>query len=443
MHAELDTLRKTAQSALALAREAGADQAEVSAGFERGLSVSVRLGEVETLEHQQDRSLSITVYFGGRRGSAATADISPDALAQTVRKACSIATHTAHDEYAGLPEPEHLADSPPDLDLHHPWALSPEDAMALARECEAAALAVDPRRLTNSEGASVHTGSGVRVLANSHGFCAGYPSSYHSLSCAVLGRDGDAMERDFWYTADRDPAKLDAAESVGREAARRTLQRLGATRLDTREVPVLFPPELARGLVGHAVAALGGTAQYRRSSFLLDAIGEQIFPAWLSISERPHLRGATGSAPFDAEGVATRDRELVSGGRIEGYLLSSYSARKLGRTTTGNAGGAHNLLVAPSTGDGFDALVAGLDRALIVTELMGQGVNPVTGDYSRGAAGLWVEQGRITGPVHEITIAGNLRRMYAGIVATGSDVDTRGSIQVGSVLVDRMTIAGG
>jgi len=443
MQAELESLRETARAAVDLARSEGADEAEVSVGLERGLSVSVRLGEVETLEHQQDRSLAITVYVQGRRGSASTADLGSDAVAKTVRKACSIAAHTARDEFAGLPEAQQLAHGILELDLHHPWALTPEEAIALARECEAAALAVDPAVLTNSEGASVQTGEGVRVLANTHGFCEGYPSSSHALSCAVLGRDGESMERDFWYTTARDPARLDAAAEVGREAARRTLRRLGARRPETCEIPVVFPPELARGLIGHAIGALSGGAQYRRSSFLLDSVGERVFPDWLRISERPHLPGAAGSAPFDAEGVTTRDRELVVDGCIGGYLLSSYSARKLGLTTTGNAGGAHNLVVHPSTDAGQDGLIAGLDRALVVTELMGQGVNPVTGDYSRGAAGLWVENGRVTGPVHGITIAGNLRRMYRELQAVGADADTRGVIRTGTIVLERMKIAGG
>jgi PmbA protein len=437
---QLDEMQDVAQLAIEHAKRLGAQQAEAGASLEQGLSVTVRLGELETLEHQQDRGLGITVYVDGRKGSASTADVSPAALRETAAKACSIARYTAVDEFAGLADAALMASDLEDLDLHHPWDIDVEGAAALARRCEAAALATD-ERLGNSEGASLRTGAGVRVYANSHGFCAGTPSSYHSLSCVMLGRDEQGMERDYWYSAGRDWRALADPESVGREAALRTLRRLGARRLETCEVPVLFAPETARGLIGHLVAAIRGTAQYRRASFLLDSLGEQVFPDWMQIDEQPRLRGAIGSAAYDNEGVATRERRLIEHGCLQGYVLSSYSARKLGMTTTGNAGGIHNLVVAPSAGDQSE-LLGQMGSGLLVTELMGQGVNMVTGDYSRGATGFWIEGGEIAWPVSEITIAGNLREMFAGLQACGSDVDTRGAIRCGSILLQRMTVAG-
>ncbi len=438
--AKLAELSQVAQQAVEHARTLGADQAEAGASLEQGLSVTVRLGEIETLEHQQDRGLGVTVYVAGRKGSASTADLSSGAVREAVAKACSIARLTAVDEFAGLADAALMATNLPDLDLHHPWTLTPEQAAAMARACEAAALESD-RRLRNSEGATVHTGSGVRVYANSHGFCAGMPSSYHSLSCVVLAGEAEGMERDYWYSADRNWRHLASPEEVGLEAARRAVRRLGARRVDTCEVPVLFSPEVARGVIGHLVAALRGTAQYRQASFLLEAAGRRVFPEWLTIEEQPHLPGALGSAAWDNEGVATRPRALVDQGEIQGYVLSSYSARKLGLQTTGNAGGVHNLVVGTS-GEDLQALLARMSRGLLVTELMGQGVNIVTGDYSRGAAGFWVEGGALAGPVSEITIAGNLVDMFAGILAAGADVDTRGVIRCGSLLIDRMTVAG-
>lgn len=426
--------------ALGEARALGASQTEVGVSVDVGLSVSARLGEVETVEYQRDRGMGVTVYFGTRKGTASTADLSPDALRETVAKACSIARFTAEDPCAGLPDPETLATVIPDLDLAHPWDLSPERACEMAIECEAAAMAVDPR-ITNSEGAGVSTHRGVRAYGNSLGFLAAYPGTLHSVSCAVLGVDGEAMERDYWYTTARDWRELEDVASVGRRSGERAVRRLGARKLSTMKVPVLFSPEVARGLIGHFTGAIRGGSQYRRSSFLLDAAGRQVFPDWFAISERPHLAKALASAPFDHEGVATHDRELVEGGVLRGYLLSTYSARKLGMRTTGNAGGPHNLIVA-GRGRDFEGMLALLDRGLLVTELMGQGVNGVTGDYSRGAAGFWVENGRIGHPVHEVTIAGNLKDMYRSIVDVGSDVDLRGGTRTGSILVEQMTIAG-
>jgi PmbA protein len=426
--------------ALEEARSLGASQAEAAVSVDVGLSASARLGEVETVEYQRDRGMGVTVYFGTRKGSASTADLSPAALRETVTKACSIARFTAEDPCAGLADPDTLATEIPDLDLSHPWDLTPEQACDMAIACEAAAMAVDPR-ITNSEGAGVSSHRGLRAYGNSLGFLAAFPGTMHSVSCAVLGADGDAMERDYWYSTARDWRDLESVDSVGRRSGERAVRRLGARKLSTMKVPVLFGPDVARGLVGHFVGAVRGGSQYRRASFLLDAAGTQVFPDWFSISERPHLPKALASAPFDHEGVATRDRELVTGGVLLGYVLGTYSARKLGLRTTGNAGGTHNLIV-PGRGRDLDAMLALLGRGLFVTELMGQGVNGVTGDYSRGAAGFWVEDGRIAYPVHEVTVAGNLKDMFRSIVDVGSDVDVRGGIRTGSILVEQMTIAG-
>jgi PmbA protein len=429
------------EHALEEARVRGATQAEAAVSQDTGLSVGVRLGEVETLEHQRDRSMGITVYFDKRKGSAGTADFSPEAVRATVAKACSIARFTAEDACAGLADAALMATAPPDLDLFHPWSLTADRAIELAKACEAAALAFDPR-INNSEGGSVASHRGLHVYGNTHGFVGGYPTTSHTLSCVVLAGTGEDMQRDYWYSSSRDWRELEEPEVIGRESARRTIARLDPRKLSTRRAPVLFVPELARGLIGHFVAAIRGSSQYRQSSFLLDCVGQQIFPADFSISERPHLHKAMGSAPFDDEGVATRDRELIAAGVLTGYILSSYSARKLGLQTTGNAGGSHNLLVAPNNTGGAAAMLARLGTGLLVTELMGQGVNTVTGDYSRGAAGFWVENGVVQYPVAEITIAGNLRDMFKGIAAVGDDVDARGGTRVGSVLLKEMTIAG-
>jgi PmbA protein len=436
-------LKALVERALDAARAAGATEADVGVSVDAGLSVGVRLGEVETLEYQRDRGMGVTAYVGKKKGSATTGDLSWGAVEATVRKAVSIASFTADDEFAGLPDPDTLAREVPDLDLCHPWELEAETAIELAKRCEAAALAVD-RRITNSEGASLAAHRALRVYGNTLGFVGGYPSTYYSVSCVVMGQDGDSQERDYWYTASRDWRTLEDVEAVGRRAAQRTAERLGARRIPTTRAPVLFVPELARGLIGHFVAAIRGGAQYRRSSFLLDAAGTQVFPEFFGISERPHLPRALGSAPFDGEGCATRDRELVTDGVLEGYVLNTYAARKLGLKTTGNAGGVHNLIVhaGPGAGEDYAALLQRMGRGLVVTELMGQGVNGVTGDYSRGAAGFWVENGVAQFPVSGITIAGNLKDVFRRLVAVGTDVDARGGIRTGSILVDEMTIAG-
>lgn len=422
------------------AREEGAEQAEVAASHDIGLSATVRLGSVESLEYTNDRGIGLTVYKEQKKGSASTSDFSPAALREAVVKACSFANYTVADEHAGLADEELMATDIPDLDLMHTWNLDSGAAIDIAIECEDAARAFD-KRVTNSEGATVTTNSGIRAYGNSHGFLASYPKSSHSISCIVVGEANGDMERDYWYSTTRDAADLEAPEDVGRTAARRTVQRLGSRKIKTSRAPVLFAPEIARGFIGHAIGAISGSAQYRRSSFLLNAAGEKIFPDFMLIEERPHIPKAMASAPFDAEGVATRDRDLVVDGVLQGYILSSYSARRLGLETTANAGGPHNLLVKGSEED-LQSFVRSMDRGLLVQELIGQGVNGVTGDYSRGAVGYWVEHGEIVYPVHEITIAGNLRDLYQRIVAIGNDQDMRSGIRCGSLLVESMTIAG-
>jgi len=428
--------------ALETAKKSGASQAEADASLSKGLSVTVRLGEVETVEYQRDRGLGVTVYFGTRKGSASTADLGEDSVRETVAKACAIARYTALDDCAGLADPELLARDFPDLQLDFPWDITPDAAVVLARECEAAGLAVDTR-LGNSEGASVGSQRGVRVYGNSHDFLAGDCASSHSLSCVLLAQAGEDMQRDYWYSSARDPEDLEDAASIGRHAAARAIARLGARRLPTGKASVLFAPEVARGFIGHFIGAIRGGAQYRKASFLLGAAGQQVFPSWVQMHERPRLSKAFASANWDGEGVRTQDRELVHDGVVDGYLLGSYSARKLGLRSTGNAGGLHNLLVDPSAGaPDLAALLRQMGKGLLVTELMGQGVNGVTGDYSRGATGFWVEGGELAYPVHEITIAGNLKELYRNVVAIGGDIDLRGGIRMGSLLVDGFTIAG-
>ena len=435
-------LQQIVTDSLDQARKLGATQAEADVSLQKGLTTTVRLGEVETVEYQRDRGMGITVYFGKRKGSASTADLSAKAVAETVEKACDIARYTAEDECAGLADPEELAREIPDLDLDHPWELPPELAVETARACEAAGRAVDSR-ITNSEGASVGSHRGVRVYGNSHGFLEGFASTSHSVSCVLLAQVGEDMQRDYWYSSARDARDLEAAESIGRKAGERAVQRLGARKIATQKARVLYAPEVARGLIGHFLGAVRGSSQYRKSSFLLGAAGQRVFPEFIALRERPHIRKALGSSPFDAEGVSTRDRDLVSDGTLQGYILGSYSARKLGLRTTGNAGGTHNLLVeAKGGGVPVETLLRQLGTGLLVTELMGQGVNGVTGDYSRGASGFWVENGVPTYPVHEITIAGNLKDMYQNIAAIGSDVDVRGGVRVGSILLNEMTVAG-
>jgi len=427
--------------ALDIARQRGASDAEVEVSAAVGQSVTVRRAEVETVEYNRDKGMGITVYFGQRRGNANTSDLSPEAVERTVEAACAIARHTAQDDAAGLPEAGQLYHgTPPDLELFHPWGLTVEEAIGIASRTEGAALAVD-KRISNTEGATVSGFDSDFVLANSRGFLGGFPSSKASISCSVVAEDAGGMQRDYWYTTHRDPSRLEDAESVGRMAGRRTVGRLGARRLATTEAPVIFDSNIAAGLIGNFVSAASGSSLYRRSSFLLDRLGDRVFAPGVDIREDPHLPGEMASAYFDAEGVATSPRNVVEGGVLRGWFLSTYSARKLGLATTGNSGGNHNLIVKPGALD-LAGLVKKMGRGFLVTELMGQGVNSVTGDYSRGAAGFWVEGGEIRHAIEEVTIAGNLLDMFAGIVAVGNDVAARGSKLCGSILVDRMTIAG-
>lgn len=418
----------------------GVDQAEAAASHDIGLSATARLGDVETLEYTNDRGVGITVYQDARKGSASTSDFSDGALRETVLKACTFARYAARDDHYGLAEADRMATEMPDLALAHPWPLESQLAISIAIECEDAARAFD-RRITNSEGATVNCSSGVRAYGNTHGFLNSYPTTSHSISCIVVGEQDGEMERDYHYSAARDAGDLEAAKQIGETAASRTTSRLGARKIKTTNAPVLFAPEVARGFIGHAVAAVAGSAQYRRSTFLLDAAGEQVFSDFVRIEERPHILKGMASRPYDAEGVATRDRDLVVDGVLQGYILSSYSARRLGLETTGNAGGAHNLIV-PGNAEDMHSIIAGMSSGLLVHELIGHGVNIVTGDYSRGAVGFWIENGEICYPVHEVTIAGNLRNLYRRIVAIGKDQDVRGGIRCGSLLVDGMAIAG-
>jgi PmbA protein len=435
------------EDVLAQARHLGATDAAAEVSEGSGLSVSVRKGELENVERNRDKSLGVTVYVGSRRGNASTSDFSPAALAQTVRAAWDIARFTAEDSAAGLPDEADLAsaaEASRDLALFHPWAIDAAQAAQIALRCEQAAFDTD-RRIANSEGAAVSAQQSHFWAGNSRGFRGGYASSRHSISVAPIAGRGQGMQRDAWYTSMRDPAALASPEAVGRYAAERALSRLKSTRMPTCEVPVLFEAPVAAGLLGALVQAISGGALYRKASFLLDSLGRQILPLHVDIDEDPHLERGKGSAPFDDEGVLTRARRVVDGGIIQGYFLSSYSARKLGMRTTGHAGGSHNLAMTSrltETGDTLEAMIARLGRGLFVTDLMGQGVNHVTGDYSRGASGFWVEDGRIVRPVEEITIAGNLRQMLGDIIAIGADVYEMGSKSVGSVLIDRMKVAG-
>jgi len=435
-----DSLRNIAQSMLDYAKQRGASaaSADVSVGF--GQSVTVRQGEVETIEYNRDKGLSVTVYLGQQRGNASTSDFSPQAVRDTVDAALSIARYTAKDDCSGLPDEDMLARDCPDMDLYHPWDLPVDDAIALAKQCEQAALDAD-KRISNSEGATVNLHEAQFITANSLGFIGGFPTSRHSLSCAVIAGEDDAMERDYWYAVARDATEMMDARQVGRIAAERTVRRLNARQIDTMQVPVLFEAPIASGLLGSFVGAVSGGSLYRKSSFLLDQMDQQIFAPHINISDVPDIRKGLASSPFDDEGVRTQRRVIVENGVLRGYFLGSYSARKPGMRTTGNAGGSHNLILQSGELD-FAGLLKTMSRGLLVTELLGQGVNQVTGDYSRGAAGFWVEHGEIQYPVQEITIAGNLKDMYRNIVAVGNDVLVQGSKQCGSILVDGMTVAG-
>ena len=441
----LDHLAGIAQQLLDRCRARGASQAEVSCSEEHGLNVNVRMGAVETVESTSDRGIAVTVYFGQRKGSASTGDLREESLDATVEQACAIARFTEDDSAAGLADAALMAQLPehgrfPDFDAWHPWALEADRAIDLALTCESAGRDSDPR-IENSDGASVGTGASLSVYANSHGFVGREHGTQHSIGCALIAGRGDGMQRDGWYTTALAAEDLEAANAVGRRAAERAASRLQPRSLTTGEMPVLFSAEIARSLIGHLLAAVSGGALYRKASFLLDSAGTQLFPDWFAIDELPFLQRGFRSAAYDSEGVATRESPLVAGGVLQRYVLGSYSARKLGLQTTANAGGVHNLQVAANAGD-FEAMLQGMGRGLLVTELMGQGINPVTGDYSRGAAGFWIEDGKLAYAVDGITVAGNLKSMFRAIEAVGSDVDPRSHIRTGSILVGRMTVAG-
>ena len=437
--ADLSRLSEQVEALLAEARRQGADAAEVGVSDDTGLGVTSRMGAIETIEFTRERGFGVTVYFGQRKGNASTSDCSPAAMRDTVQAACNIARFTAEDPFAGLADAALMARDIPDLDLYHPQQLDAEAAGRLAQSCEAVALA--HKGITNSDGASVSTGESRRVYGNSLGFLGAARSTRHSISCAVVAGEGEHMQQNYWYTVARDAANLESPESVGRVAAERTLARLAPRSLPTERVPVLFSADVASSLIGHLMSAISGGALYRRSSFLLDALGTQLFPDWVTIDERPLLPGWLASSAFDDDGVATRAKPFIERGQLVSYVLSTYSARKLGSVTTANAGGVNNLFISRGADD-LPAMVRRMHRGLLLTELMGQGVNLVTGDYSRGAAGFWVEGGEVQYPVHEITVAGNLRDMFKGIVAVGNDLDRRRGIITGSVLIDNMTLAG-
>ncbi len=440
MNAEWRHLKELVAAVLKEAKAMGVDAAEVGIVHESGLSATVRMGVVETIEFNRDKTLGITVYRGTKKGSASTSDIHQDAIRTALEAACHIAEYTEEDPCAGLADKDLLAREIPDLDLYHPWALLPEEAVKWAKECEDSARGFDAR-ITNSEGASVTSHIGYRVYGNTNGFLAAYPSSRHGISCTVIAKTEEGMQRDYEFTVARDPKDLESRTSIGQKAALRTLRRLGARKLKTREAPVIFEAQIAGSLLGSFIAAISGSNLYRKSSFLLDSLNQAVFPEFISIKEVPHLPKGLGSSPFDSEGVATRERNIVENGILKSYVLGSYSARKLGLQSTGNAGGVHNLMISHTNHD-LPELLTEMGTGLLVTELIGQGVNIVTGDYSRGAAGFWVENGEIQYPVEEITIAGNLKEMFQRLVAIGDDVEHRSNILTGSIWVDKMTIAG-
>ncbi len=436
---ELSALAGNSQAALDHARSLGADSAEVTASIHYGLDVGVRLGAVETLEHSRDSGLAVSVYIGLSKGHASSGDLRPQSIRNCVQKAIDIARFTQADKCNGLAPDERLASNFPDLDLWHPQPLDAELTAQRALACEAAGL--EDKAISNSDGASASSSFGLSVYANSNGFLGRRDGTRYGQSCVLIAGRGESMQRDYWYDSKRAFADLEAAEDTGHEAARRTLMRLGARNIPTCDVPILFAPETARGLVGHLVGAISGGALYRKASFLQDSAGQQLFPDWVRMSERPFIPRGPSSTAFDSEGVATRDRDIIADGVLTGYILGCYSARRLGLETTGNAGGVHNLEVGTGRNSAHE-LIQQMGRGLLVTEVMGQGVSLVTGDYSRGAAGFWIENGEIQFPVDEVTIAGNLKEMFMNIEAVGSDIDRRSNIQCGSILLGKMTVAG-
>lgn len=439
-------LKALADDILGEADRQGADACEVGISLDAGLSASVRMGDVETVEFNRDQGFGITVYLGQKKGSASTSDSSGKAIRETVKAACDIARYASEDPYAGLAESALMADGSqlPDLDLYHPWGIDAEQAIDIALKCEEAGRTFS-NKIVNSDGASVSTHQGCRVYGNSHGFVGSYVSSRHSLSAVLIGQAGEDMQRDYWYTVARDAGGLEEAAQVGRTAAERTVRRLGARKVGTAEVPVLFAADMASGLISHFLGAISGGSLYRQASFLLDHLGKPVFPDWMRIHEQPHLKNHMGSASFDNDGLATRAKDFISGGVLQNYILSTYSGRKLNMDSTANAGGVNNLFVESTVSEKTstqEALLKQMGTGLLVTELMGQGVNTVTGDYSRGAGGFWVENGEVQYPVSEVTIAGNLKDIYRNIVAVGDDVDRRGNVQTGSILVSGMKLAG-
>ena len=437
---QLDEIKSIVDDTLAYAKKLGASSAEASMSKVQGIAVSTRLNEVENIEFTNDGGLGIVVYVGNKKGSASTADLSASALKLAVTKAIEIAKYTSEDENTGLADKDLIATDFPDLDLYHPQALDVEQGIQQALACEEAGLSYSSD-IVNSDGASFNANLGIKVYGNSHGINAGYPSSRYSLSCVLIGQKDEDMQRDYAYTVSRKYAELDSPEHVGIESAKQTLSRLGAQKMSTTKAPVIFHRDIASGFFGHLISAISGGSLYRKASFLLDSKGEQIFPDWLHIHERPYLKQGLASSSFDNEGVQTKDLDIIQNGVLQDYLLTSYSGRKLGMRSNGHAGGIHNCIVS-DTGHSDDALLKTMGTGLLVTELMGQGVNIVNGDYSRGAAGFWVENGEIQHPVHEITIAGNLREMFKNIIAIGAQREVRGALQTGSILVDNMQIAG-
>ena len=434
-----EKLKSIVNNLLDEAKSQGASASEAGLNVESGLSVTVRMGEVETIEHNRDKNLGITVYFGNRKGSASTSDFSLKAVKETVKAACDIARYTEDDPYAGLPDKKLQATDIPDLDLYHPWDVSAEEAAELAKECEDAARAEDSR-ITNSEGGAVSSHSAIRVYGNSQGFLNAYNTSRHSMSATMIAEQDGAMQRDYWYDVNRDASKLESAIKIGKLSAQRTVSRLGAKSMPTCQVPVIFKAEVAKGLISHFLSGVRGGAQYRKASFLLDHLGKQIFPERIRMDERPHLKAALGSAPYDSEGVITKPHDLITDGVLQSYVLDSYAARRLDLQTTGNAGGIHNLYIDDVS---LSAMLKDMGKGLLITEVMGQGVNTVTGDYSRGASGFWVENGEIQYPVEEFTIASRLQDMFMGLQTVGNDLDMRGGVITGSWLIDHMTVAGG
>ncbi len=437
-HAE--SFKNIVADTLKMAQAAGASQAEVGLSVSQGLSVSTRMGSVENIEHQLDNGLGISVYVGQHKGSASTSNLDPAALRKTVEAACNIARYTSEDPCAGLADADRMASEIHDLDLYHPWNLEPQAVIDLALECENSALSYDSR-IVNSEGASVELNAGVSIYGNTHGFLQAQHKTRHGISCAVVAESGGNMQRDYWYDVNRRAEGLASATSIGEKAAERTISRLDAEKLKTRQAPVLFCADMARSIISHFTSAIGGSAQFRKASFLLDAAGTRVFPEFIQLQENPFEPRALGSANFDGEGVSLRAAPLVADGVVQNYLLDSYSARKLNLSTTGHASGVHNLSLK-DTGKSFEECIASMHSGLLVTELMGHGVNTVTGDYSRGAAGFWVENGKISHAVEEVTIASNLSDMFMRIVEIGNDVDLRGNIRCGSILLENMTIAG-